>query len=309
MQLGASLSVNDIGTAPDVLRGYAQAVEGLGYDYLLAADHVLGHNPTGDAAHGSGIGVSIEHARRIGTTATTFHDPLILFGFLACCTSRIGFCTGVLILAQRQAALVAKQAASLDELSGGRFRLGIGVGWNEIEFQALGMDFRTRGRRSEEQVRFMQALWSEPHTSFDGEFHQLHDGGLTLRPRSGRVPVWFGGHTAATLNRVAKYGDGYMPLDYAPGDEALAVFAKLRDLTRAAGRSPDSVGLEIWASPGAGHREDWRRDISFWKAAGVTHVTAHTTYMSKHHHRVSGSSAAEHLAALGRYRDAVADLL
>jgi probable F420-dependent oxidoreductase len=310
MQLGASLPVSDIGTGPDVLRDYAQTAEGLGYDYLLAADHVLGSNPAAEVRHSGNIGVPIEHARRIGTTALAFHDPLILFSFLACCTKKIGFSTGVLILAQRQAALVAKQAASLDELTGGgRLRLGIGVGWNEIEFQGLGMDFHTRGRRSEEQVRFMQALWREPHTTFHGEFHHLDDGGLTLRPKSGRVPVWFGGHTAATLRRVAKYGDGYMPLDYAPGDEALAVFAKLRELTRGAGRAPEAVGLEVWVSPGAGDTDDWRREISFWKAAGVTHVTAHTTYISKHHQRVNGRSAAEHLSALSRFREAVADLL
>jgi probable F420-dependent oxidoreductase len=309
MQLGASLPVSDIGTSPDVLRDYAQAAEGLGFDYLLAADHVLGSNPDTTRQHGDSTGVSIEHARRIGTTAVAFHDPFVLFGFLSSCTTKIGFATGVLILAQRQAALVAKQAASLDELCGGRFRLGIGVGWNEIEFQGLGMDFRTRGRRSEEQVRFMQALWVKPHTTFHGEYHHLDDGGLNLRPKSGRVPVWFGGHAGATFHRVAKYGDGYMPLAFAPGDEALAAFAKLRELIHKAGRKPEDVGLEVWVSPGAGNEDDWRREVAFWRAAGVTHVTAHTTYISEHHRRVSGRSAAEHLAALTRYRAAVADLL
>jgi probable F420-dependent oxidoreductase len=309
VQLGASLAVADIGTGPIVLRDYAQAVEGLEFDYLLVGDHVLGNNPTATRLHSASIGVSSDHARRIGTTATAFHDPFVLFGFLSCCTTKIGFASGILILAQRQAALVAKQAASLDELCGRRFRLGIGVGWNEIEFQGLGVDFRTRGRRSEEQVRFMQALWAEPHTTFHGEFHHLDDGGLTLRPRSGRVPIWFGGHAEATFHRVAKYGDGYMQLDYAPGDEALATFAKLRALIRDTGRKSEDVGLEVWVSPGAGNEDDWRQEITFWKNAGVTHVTAHTTYISRHHRRVDGRTAAEHLAALTRYRAAVADLL
>lgn len=309
MQLGASLPVVDIGTGPDVMRDYAQAAEGLGYDYLLAADHVLGNNPASSADHRATIGVSLDHARRVGTTESAFHDPLILFGFLACCTRKIGFATGVLILPQRQAALVAKQAASLDELSGGRLRLGIGVGWNRIEFEGLGMDFHARGRVSEEQVRFMQALWANPHTTFQGEYHRLNDGGLVLRPRSDRIPVWFGGHAEATLRRVAKYGDGYMPINHAPGEEALATFAKLRTLIREAGRKPEDVGVEVWASPGAGNEDDWRRDITFWKAAGVTHVTAHTTYIGDHHRRIRGKSAAEHLAALTRYRAAVADLL
>ncbi len=195
MQLGASLPVGDIGTGPSVLRDYAQAAEGLGYDYLVAPDHVLGANPAAD--HGG---------RRIGTSATAYHDPFVLFGFLAGITQKIGFAAGVLILAQRQAALVAKQAACLDALSEGRFRLGVGVGWNEIEFQGLGADFRTRGKRSEEQVRFMQALWAEPAVTFAGEFHHLDDGGINPRPKSGRVPIWFGGHIRRWLHAARLSG-------------------------------------------------------------------------------------------------------
>ncbi len=298
MQLGASLPVSDIGTGPAALRDYAQAAEGLGYAHLLAPDHVLGVDP--DADHGG---------RRVGTTANAYHDPFVLFGFLAGCTRQIGFATGVLILAQRQAVLVAKQAASLDELCGGRFRLGIGVGWNEVEFIGLNENFHDRGRRSAEQVRVMQALWAAPHIRFDGEFHHIEDAGINPRPRSGRVPIWYGGHAEATFRRCARYGDGFMPLAYPPGEAALAAFDKLRRLTREAGRDPAAMGLEVWVSPGAGSEADWRREISFWKAAGVTHLTAHTTYVSGHHKRIAGRSAAEHLAALTRYRSAVADLL
>lgn len=298
MQLGASVPVSDIGTGPAVLRDYAQAAEGLGYDYLVGPDHVLGKNPAA-AADGN----------RAGTSATAFHDPFVLFGFLAGCTARIGFAAGVLILAQRQAALVAKQAACLDVLSEGRFRLGIGVGWNEIEFQGLGVDFHTRGRRSEEQVRFMQALWAQPNVRFDGEFHRLDDGGINPRPASGRVPIWFGGHAEATFRRAAQYGDGFMPLAYPAGDAALAAFEKLRRMTRAAGRDPAAMGLEVWVSPGLGTPEDWRREIGFWKAAGVTHVNAHTSYSSANHQRIAGTSFAAHLEAITRYRAAVADLL
>ncbi len=298
MQLGANLPVGDIGTGPGVIRDYAQAIEGLGYDYALSPDHVLGKNPAVPA-----------NGQRIGTTATAYHDPFVLFGFLAGCTQKLGFAVGVLILAQRQAALVAKQAASLDELSGGRFRLGVGVGWNEIEFQGLNENFRNRGKRSEEQVRFMQALWANPHTVFDGEFHKLDDGGINPRPKSGRVPVWFGGHAEATFRRAAQLGDGFMPLAYPAGDAALAAFEKLRGLIRAAGRKPEDVGIEVWTSPGTGTEEDWRRDITFWKKAGVTHVTAHTAYASANHKRIAGTSVAEHLAAITRYRAVVANLL
>ena len=123
------------------------------------------------------------------------------------------------------------------------------------------------------------------------------------------MPIWFGGHAEATFRRAAKYGDGFMPLRYPPGDEALAAFEKLRRLTREAGRDPSEIGLEVWVSPGAGGEEDWRREIAFWKNAGVTHVTAHTTYVSGHHKRIDGRSAADHLAAITHYRNTVADLL
>jgi probable F420-dependent oxidoreductase len=300
MQLGASIPVSDIGTGPAAIRDYAQAAEGLGYAHLVAPDHVLGANPAGD--HGG---------NRVGTTANAYHDPFVLFGFLAGCTKQIGFAVGVLILAQRQAVLVAKQAASLDALcgGGGRFRLGIGVGWNEVEFIGLNEDFHNRGRRSAEQVRVMQALWAEPHVKLDGEFHHIADAGINPRPASGRVPIWYGGHAEATFRRCARYGDGFMPLAYPPGDAALAAFDKLRRLVREAGRDPAAIGIEVWTSPGSGNEDDWRREINLWKNAGVTHVTASTTYASAHHKRIAGHSAADHLQAITRYRAAVADLL
>jgi probable F420-dependent oxidoreductase len=312
--LGCSFPVVDIGTGPAVVRDYAQAAEGLGYAHLLAPDHVLGANPAAeeggfDTATGTAAATFNRDYRRVGTTRNAYHDPFVLFGFLAGCTNKIGLATGVLILAQRQAVLVAKQAASLDELSSGRLRLGVGVGWNELEFVGLNEDFHNRGKRSTEQVRVMQALWAEPHVKFAGEFHRLDDVGINPRPASGRVPVWFGGHAEATFHRAAKYGDGFMPINNPPGDAALAAFEKLRALTREAGRDPAEMGIEVWVSPGVGDEDDWRKEIAFWKAAGVTHVTAHTTYVSDHHKRIAGSSAAEHLAAITRYRAAVADLL
>ncbi len=298
MQLGASIPVGDIGTGPSVMRDYAQAVEGLGYDFLVAPDHVLGKNPSADT-----------EGRRMGTTATAYHDPFVLFAFLAGCTQKIGFAAAVLILAQRQAALVAKQAACLDELCEGRFRLGIGVGWNEIEFQGLGVDFHKRGRIAEEQVRYMQALWANPHVTFDGAFHRLDDGGINPRPKSGRVPVWFGGHVEATYRRCAMYGDGFMPNAYPPGPEATAALAKLRRMTAEAGRDPAAMGIDVWVSCGTGTEADWRREIAFWKSEGCSHITLHTTFASKIHTRIAGRTAADHLAAITRYKNAVADLL
>src|SRR5579871_4763551 len=234
MRLGAMLPLTDIGGEPNVLRDFSLAAEELGYTNLGLPDHVLGANV---ATHPEVVGRN--------TSADLFHDPFVAFGFLAAvCRETTEFSTQVLILAQRQAVLVAKQAASLDVLCGGRFRLGIGVGWNEVEFVGLNEDFHNRGRRSEEQVRVMQALWAHEHVDFAGEFHRIEDAGINPRPASGRVPIWYGGHAEATFRRAAKYGDGFMPLAYPAGDAALAAFDKLRRLTREAGRDPAQMGIE-----------------------------------------------------------------
>jgi probable F420-dependent oxidoreductase len=298
VQLGASLPVGDIGTGPSVVRDYAQTLEGMGFDYIQAPDHVLGGNPAGH-----------KDKARVGTSATAYHDPFVLFGFIAGCTRKVGFVPGVLILAQRQAVLVAKQAASLDELSGGRLRLGIGVGWNELEFTGLNENFKNRGKRSEEQVQVMQALWANDHVDFKGEYHTIDDSGINPRPKAGRVPVWFGGHVDATLERTAKWGDGWMPLAYPADDSALKAFDKLRGLIAAAGRKNEDVGIEVWMSLGSDDPDLWRKDFAFWKAAGVTHVTAHTTYATGHHKRIAGKTAADHLAAIAKFQKAVADLV
>ena len=299
MEIGASLAVSDIGTGPAVIRDYAQAAEGLGFHYLQAPDHVLGGNPDGH-----------KDKKRVGTSANAYHDPFVLFGFIAGCTDKIGFAPGVLILAQRQAVLVAKQAASLDVLSGGRrLRLGVGVGWNELEFTGLNENFSNRGKRSEEQVQVMQALWAHPHVTFKGKYHTIDDSGINPRPVSGRVPVWFGGHVDATLQRTATWGDGWMPLAYPADDTALAAFDKLRGLIKAAGRKESDVGIEVWMSLGNGDPDAWRKEFTFWKNAGVTHVTAHTTYANAHHKRIAGHTMADHLAAITAFRDAVKDLV
>ena len=202
---------------PAAIREFAQTAEEIGYQDLSAPDHVLGVNVASRPDWGDR-----------NTSADLFHDPFVLFGFLAACTRSVEFSTQVLILAQRQAVLVAKQAASLDVLCGGRFRLGVGVGWNPVEFIGLNENFRNRGRRSEEQVEVMQALWAEPHVTFAGKYHTIEDAGINPLPLRRKVPIWFGGHADVTLQRVVKWGDGWMPLNYGPGDEAIAAFDKLR---------------------------------------------------------------------------------
>ncbi|MGE5268624.1 MAG: LLM class F420-dependent oxidoreductase [Thiohalocapsa sp.] len=297
MQLGALLPLGDIGGDPQTVRDFAQNAEAIGYDFLEAPDHVLGVN----AASRPGWDRN--------TSEDLFHDPFVLFGYLAGCTTKLGFSTGVLILPQRQTTLVAKQAACLDVLCGGRFRLGIGVGWNEVEYVGLNENFHNRGRRSEEQVQVMQALWAEPHVTFKGRWHTIEDAGINPRPNSGRVPVWFGGHHERTLERVAKWGDGWMPNAYPPDQSALDVFARLRSLTEAAGRDPSHVGIEVWVAMGSGAEADWGREARFWKDAGATHLCLTTTFNRRHHQRIPGHTMSDHLGALRRYHAAVAEHL
>ena len=298
MKLGVALPIVDIGGSPEALREFVQAAEAIGYQGIAAPDHVLGANVASRPGWTQGRGRSSD----------LYHDPFVLFGFLAGVTKIADFSTQVLILPQRQTALVAKQAACLDVLSGGRLRLGIGVGWNEVEFTGLNENFHNRGRRSEEQVEVMRALWREPHIDFRGRWHTIDDAGISPRPAAGTVPLWYGGHAEVTLRRVVKWGDGWMPLAYPPGEEARAAFDKLRRLAEEAGRDPATIGLDTRVSA-AGGEEDWRADVRFWKSLGVTHLTLANYYQSGHLKRIEGRSLGDHIAAMRRYREVVADLL
>ena len=155
----------------------------------------------------------------------------------------------------------------------------------------------------------MQALWEQEHVTFAGKYHTIEDAGINPRPASGRVPIWYGGHHENTLSRIAKWGDGWMPNAYPPNQSAVEVFAKLRALVEAQGRDPAALGIEVWTSCGEGAEADWRKEALFWKELGVSHVCLTTNFNRRHHHRIAGSSLSDHLAAIQRYRDAVADIL
>ena len=299
MQLGILSPFGDIGCEPSVVRDFAQTIEGLGYDFLEIPDHVLSANPGNDP--------STDPRARVADHP--YHDPFVVLGYLSGLTPKLQFSTGVLIVAQRQTALVAKQAACLDVLCGGRFRLGIGVGWNPVEFTGLNENFHNRGRRSEEQAQVMKALWADPYVTFKGKYHTIDDAGINPRPAAGKIPLWYGGHHEHTLPRIAKWGDGWMPNAYPPDQSALDVFSELRRLTEAEGRDPASVGIEVWTSCGEGSEADWRKEAQFWKAAGATHICLTTTFNRRHHHRIAGHTAADHLAAAKRYQAAIADVL
>jgi len=300
MKLGVAIPAIDeaIGGDPAALREFAQAAEEIGYQDLSAPDHVLGVNVASRADWGDR-----------NTSADLFHDPFALFSFLACCTKTIEFSTQVLILAQRQAVLVAKQAASLDVLCGGRFRLGVGVGWNEVEFIGLNENFHNRGRRSEEQVQVMQALWAEPHVTFHGKYHTIEDAGINPLPPRRKIPVWFGGHAEVTMRRVVEWGDGWMPMAYAAGDEAKAAFDKLRAMAEKAGRDPANIGIDTRTTAGLGAEAEWRDTMRFWKSCRATHITLVTYSGRGHLRRIEGRTLGDHLAAIKRYWNAVADLL
>ncbi len=298
IKLGVLMPLGDIGGDPATVKAFAQAAEEQGFDDLAAPDHVLGVNVASRPDWG---------ARN--TSRDMFHDPFVLFGYLSGITKGIGFSTQVLILAQRQAVLVAKQAACLDVLCGGRFRLGVGVGWNEVEFVGLNENFHDRGRRSEEQVHVMQQLWAAPHVAFKGKWHTIDDAGINPLPVHRRVPVWYGGNQDATLKRIAKYGDGWMPNAYKPDDAAKKVFDTLRSYAEQEGRDPAAIGLECWVSMGEGTEADWRAEVRGWKALGVERLCLTTTFGRNHHRRIAGRTMADHLAAMRRYQEAVADLL
>ncbi|MCL0102259.1 LLM class F420-dependent oxidoreductase, partial [Dehalococcoidia bacterium] len=203
MQLGATFPQTEIGNDPGALRAYAQAVEDMGFDYILAYDHVLGADISKRSQWRPVRGgpPTYNHTHM-------FHEPLVLFGYLGAITKRIGFSVGILVLGQRQTALVAKQAAEVDILTGGRLRLGIGAGWNDVEFEALGMTFHDRGRRNDEQIQVLRALWTQETVDFTGRWHTITAAGINPLPIQRPIPIWVGGGREPVLRRAGRYADG-----------------------------------------------------------------------------------------------------
>lgn len=289
MRIGAVFPQTEIGTDPAVIRDYAQTVEGLGFDHLTAIDHVLG------AGTPSGPPMA-----RFYTRDRMFHEPLMLFSHLAAVTRRLEFTTAILILSQRQTALVAKQAAQLDVLSGGRVRLGIGLGWNRVEFEALNESFGDRGRRVEEQVEVLRRLWSEDLVTFEGRWHRLSDVGLNPPPLQRPIPVWFGAFEEVAIRRAARLGDGWLVNPRTPpGDEGRAAIEQFRGFVREAGRDPEAVGVEVTVHAHGGGPQAWAEEARAWEAAGATHAVLRTIDCGY-------ASVDEHLQALRNFREALA---
>ena len=265
MNIGVVFPQVEIGQDPSAIRDYAQAVEAMGYTHILAFDHVLGANP--DRPAGWKGPYTYRHA---------FHEPLVLFGFLAGITSRVGLVTGILILPQRQTALVAKQAAAVDVLSGGRLRLGVGVGWNAVEFDALGENFKNRGKRIEEQIEVMRALWAKDLVTFDGHWHHIPDAGINPLPPQRPIPIWMGGESPIVLDRAARLAEGWMP-HFRPGTDAQAIVDRLHRSIRDARRDPVTFGIEGRLTVSQVPEAQWAPELAAWRAMrGITHLSIHT---------------------------------
>jgi probable F420-dependent oxidoreductase len=264
MQVGVVFPQTEFGNDPTAIRDYAQTAEALGFSHVLAYDHVIGANPERPGGWQGPY-----------TVDTPFHEPFVLFGFMATTTQKIGFATGIIILPQRQTVLVAKQAATLDVLSGGRLRLGIGLGWNWVEYESLGEDFHNRGRRMEEQIVVMRQLWTQRLVNFSGKWHTIPDAGIKPLPVQQPIPIWFGGHAETALKRCARLGDGWMT-NHRSAQEAEAAIGQLERELERVGRPRDRFGIEARLSYGDGNPDTWRVLMRDWQAAGATHFTMNT---------------------------------
>ncbi|HEX5369738.1 MAG TPA: LLM class F420-dependent oxidoreductase [Dehalococcoidia bacterium] len=285
MRIGVTFPQTEIGSDPVVLRDYAQAAEDLGYTHLLAYDHVVGGQP-GD--HRPGWDGPYNYR-------SNFHEPFVLFSYLGAITKTIDFITGILILPQRQTALVAKQAAGVDILTGGRLKLGVGIGWNEVEYEALNEDFHTRGKRCEEQIEVMRLLWTDEVVSYEGRFHHFNHLGIAPRP-SRPIPVWMGGMSETVMKRAARISDGWFPLFRPGGPDPKETLDRFASYVREYGRSPDEVGVQAGATI-AGSPDDWRARIEEMSSLGVGEMTVNTMGQQL--------TARQHIDAIRRYREAV----
>jgi len=252
VQTGAVLSQGELGPDVGALRDYAQAVQDLGYDFLVTSDHVVGADPA-----------DYPELPRVFPIDSYLHEPLLLGAFLACAAPRLGCLPSVVILPQRQTVLVAKQAADLDVLCGGKLRLGVGIGWNPIEYQALGIRFGARARRFEEQIALMRRLWTERVVTFAGQFDTVKAAGINPRPVQQPVPIWIGASAEAAVKRATRIADGYLPLRPLDGGWQ-ATMDKVHAWLEEAGRTPSTFGIEGRLEAGTGTPDEWRggRDVA-----------------------------------------------
>ena len=292
MKIGVVFPQTDIESDRVAIRDYAQAVEAMGYTHILAYDHVLGAdrerhpNLTGPYGHHD-----------------AFHEPFVLFGFLGAATQRVELATGIVILPQRQTALVAKQAAAVDVLSGGRLRLGVAVGWNPVEYEALGEEFRTRGKRIDEQIEVMRALWTKELVTIGASQHRITGAGINPLPIQRPIPIWVGGHSEAAMRRAARVADGWMwSGNIRPDAEGRKTLEAVHALVASSGRDPASFGIEGRVPLARLSPDQWAADVAGWRAMpGVTHVCVDTM-------RLGLTKAAQHVEMLRRFAEVAGPL-
>lgn len=282
IRIGAVFPQIEIGNDLDDIRTYATTVRDLGYRHILAYDHVLSGS---QAAH---------HPKLVNRydENSPFHEVFVLFGYLAAIVPGLEMVTGVLILPQRQTALVAKQSATLDLLTGGKTRLGVGIGWNDIEYQGLNEDFGNRGKRLEEQMDVLRTLWRDEIVSYEGTWHTIDQAGLAPMPVQRPIPIWIGGSAEVAVRRAARLANGFFP-NSGSRETYEWIIGILRDEMRRNDRDPASFGIEPRISVAGTSPDDWKRDYAWWREQGVSHLTINT---------MGGgfSSVQQHLDALGQ---------
>ena len=264
MQLSAWFPTRDIGSDPAKIRDWAQACEDLGYDHIEVPDHVFGAAARGDW-------------KPIYDEKDPFHETFTTLAFMAGVTKTIKLATGVVILPQRETGVVAKQAAEVDILSGGRFRLGVGVGWNHVEYEALNSEWKTRGARQAEQIEVMRRLWTEDLVTFTGRFHNLQSVNVVPVPIQRPIPIWFGGSSDAVIKRAARIGDGWMPI-MAPDAQGEAKLEELRGYLKSFGRDPAKFGIEGWIPDSELNPDAWINPVAGWRRLGAAIVMLYPLY-------------------------------
>jgi probable F420-dependent oxidoreductase len=285
MEFGAVFPHNEIGTDPGAIRDYAQGAEALGATHLLIYDHVMGADPNRPGGWKGAYDKDV-----------AFHEPLTTFAFMAAVTEKIDLITTILILPQRQTVLVAKQAAEVALLSSNRLRLGIGTGWNKIEYEALDVAFSQRGERQEEQVELLRKLWTEDSLTYSGKYHTISAASINPRP-SQPIPIWFGGSAPALLERCGRLGDGWIPLMGA-NDAARQCIETIRSHRQAAGLSMEGFGIQAQAQYAGGTPERWASHAAKWRDLGATHLAIAT-------HNAGKTSVEGHLERIEEYLSVV----
>jgi probable F420-dependent oxidoreductase len=293
MRVGVVFPQTEIGSDPVAIRDYVQAAEDLGYSHLIAYDHVLGADTQFHEGWTGGY-----------NSKDMFHEPFVVFGYMAAITRTLELVTAILILGQRQTALAAKQAAEVDVLSGGRLRLGVGIGWNQVEYEALGQNFHNRGRRSEEQIPLLRALWTQEVVNFKGRWNQVTHAGINPLPVQRPIPIWMGAGgrlspvpSEQVLRRIARLADGWFP-QFSPDDTGSEAVTRVREYVQEEGRDPSAIGMEARINIADGNPEFWVERARAWEELGATHISVNTM-------RAGLGSPEAHIDAIRQFNEVV----